>query len=443
MQLDTIPTDRQLKQPFVSRRVAERIACAYPTPFYLYDERTIRERVTALHEAFSWDPGFKEYFAVKATPNPSILGLLARLGCGFDCAGTLELVLASACGVTGNDLILSSNQTPDEDFRLAASMGAIINLDAAELACDLLRVLEGALPATVCLRVNPGGDVAGSNAIFGSPQDSKFGMTFDQAFATARLLKERGVREIGLHALLASNCIEPDYYPRLAATLFNLAVRIQSATGVHVAFVDLSGGVGVAYRPDETPLDIAAIGEGVQHAQRTILAPAGMEDTHIYTELGRWILAPAGALVTRVLHKKHTYHEYVGVDACAANLMRPAIYGAYHHISVLGREDEPASHTYSVVGGLCENSDHFARDRHLPYVERGDLLFIHDAGAHGHAMGYNYNGRLRSAELLLHEDGSVELIRRAETPEDYVATVLCGPYGEAIKRKLAAVRAGE
>lgn len=430
----------QEKRPFVSRERAEEIARVYPTPFYLYDEAEIRARVRALLDAFAWNPGFKEYFAVKATPNPSIIALLAEMGCGCDCAGGIELVLAEACGVTGRDLMLSSNQTPDIDFRMAAEMGALINLDAAELVDDVLRALDGKLPASMCLRINPGGDFVGTNAIFGSPQDAKFGMTPEQAVAAARRLADAGVTELGLHALVASNCIDNDYYPTLARRLFELAIRIKDEVGLRVGFVDLSGGVGIAYRPEEEPLDIAQVGEGVRLAHEELLVPAGMGDLAIYTELGRWVLAPAGALVTRVMHEKVTYHDYLGVDACAANLMRPAIYGSYHHISVLGKEDEPADHSYSVVGGLCENSDQFAIDRALPSVEVGDLLFMHDAGAHGHSMGYNYNGRLRSAELLLHEDGSVEEIRRRETPEDYFATVIGGPFGKEIKRKLSAAR---
>ncbi len=410
------------KRPFVTKEQLEAICEQYPTPFYLYDEAQIRARARALNQAFSWNPGFKEYFAVKATPNPWVVSILAEEGCGCDCATATELSLAKACGVTGQDVMLSSNDTPDADYAQAAQMGAVINLDSLDMVDCLVRALDGKLPRLVCCRVNPGGTFSSANGIIGNPQDAKFGMTVPQLMEAFSRLSALGVQEFGIHAFLASNTQENDYYPRLARQLFELAVRAKDELGVRVVLVDLSGGIGVDYRPEDPAADIAAIGEGVRQAFEEVLVPAGLGDVRVCSELGRWMLAPAGALVTRVIHEKITYKDYLGVDACAANLMRPAIYDAYHHITVMGKEDEPATSTYNVVGRLCENNDQFAHDRQLPTCGIGDLLFIHDAGAHGFSMGYNYNGSLRSAELLLHEDGSVQRIRRAETPADYFAT---------------------
>ncbi len=423
------------KRPFVTADELESIAAEHPTPFHLYDEVEIRRRARALTDAFSWNAGFKEYFAVKATPNPWIVSVLAECGCGCDCASGTELELAAAAGVTGRDVMLSSNDTFDEDFRAADQVGAIINLDSLDMVDCLVRALGGRVPRTVCCRVNPGGSFESANGIIGSPEEAKFGMTVPQLEEAFRELAALGVEEFGIHAFLASNTQVNDYYPRLARMLFELAVRLHEELGVHVGFIDLSGGIGVAYHPDDVPCDIAVIGEGVREAYEDVLVPAGMGDVAIFTELGRWMLAPAGALVTRVIHEKVTYRDYLGVDACAANLMRPAIYDAYHHITVMGKEDEPATCRYNVVGGLCENNDQFARDRLLPKVDIGDLLFIHDAGAHGFSMGYNYNGRLRSAELLLREDGSVQLIRRAETPADYFATFDDDPRFSALAHR--------
>ena len=411
------------KRPFVTRERLEAIAAEYPTPFYLYDEAEIRRRAAELSAAFAWNPGFKEYFAVKATPNPAILRVLAECGCGCDCATGVELLLADRAGVTGRDIMLSSNDTPDDDFRAADERGAIINLDGPDMVACLARALGGRVPRTVCCRVNPGGTFESSNGIIGSPADSKFGMTPAQLEAAFAELASLGVEEFGIHAFLASNTQVNDYYPRLARQLFEMAADLSARLGVHIGFVDLSGGIGVAYHPDDIPCDLAVIGEGVRQAYEDVLVPAGMGDVAVFSELGRWMLAPAGALVTRVIHEKVTYRDYLGVDACAANLMRPAIYDAYHHITVMGSEGAPRPRRYSVVGRLCENNDQFARDRLMPECHVGDLLFIHDAGAHGHSMGYNYNGALRSAELLLRTDGSVELIRRAETPADYLATL--------------------
>ncbi len=412
------------KRPFVTKEQLEAIAAEYPTPFHLYDEAEIRRRAAELNAAFAWNPGFKEYFAVKATPNPEILRILAECGCGCDCATGVELLLADLAGVTGRDIMLSSNDTPDEDFRAADERGAIINLDGPDMVACLQRALGGRVPRTVCCRVNPGGAFESANGIIGSPEDSKFGMTPAQLEQAFRELAALGVEEFGIHAFLASNTQVNDYYPRLARQLFEMAADLSARLGVHIGFIDLSGGIGVAYHPYDTPCDLAAIGEGVRQAYEDVLVPAGMGDVAIFSELGRWMLAPAGALVTRVIHEKVTYHDYLGVDACAANLMRPAIYDAYHHVSVMGAEDAPCTHRYNVVGRLCENNDQFARDRLMPECHVGDLLFIHDTGAHGHSMGYNYNGALRSAELLLRCDGSVQLIRRAETPADYLATLV-------------------
>lgn len=409
------------KRPFLTEQKAREIARRYPTPFHIYDEAGIRKTARALRSAFSWNPGFREYFAVKATPNPFILRILKEEGCGADCSSDTELMLAKAVGFEGDEVMFSSNNTPAEDFARAQEMGALINLDDY----TLIETLESAcgVPQTVCCRFNPGGDFSIGNEIMDQPKDAKYGMTRAQLTQAYRLLMQKGARHFGLHAFLASNTLTNAYYPTLARILFKVAVELQRETGAHIGFINLSGGIGIAYRPSEQPNDIERIGEDVHRAFEEILVPAGMGDVAIYTELGRFMLGPHGALVTRASHEKHTYKEYIGVDACACNLIRPAMYGAYHHITVLGKEDAPLDHVYDVVGSLCENNDKFAIDRRLPRIDRGDLLYIHDTGAHGHSMGYNYNGKLRSAELLLCEDGSVKLIRRAETPADYFATL--------------------
>lgn len=423
------------KRPFVTREQAEAIAAEFPTPFHLYSEHEIHRRAQALVDAFSWNPGFREFFAVKATPTPAILDILADYGCGADCATSNELLLARACGLTGERVMLSSNDTPAATYRLAQEVGAYVNFDSYDML-QYWRDNLGAFPATVCCRYNPGGDFQSENGIIGSPRDAKFGMTPQQLHQAFAELAGEGVRDFGIHAFLASNTLGNGYYPQLARELFEVARRESEELGIHIAFIDLSGGVGVAYEPDQPECDIAAIGEGVRKAYEEVLVPAGMGDVAIYTELGRWMLAPAGGLVTRVIHEKVTYKDYLGVDACAADLIRPAMYGAYHHITVLGKEDAAQTRTYNVVGGLCENNDQFAWDRELPEVSIGDLLFIHDAGAHGHSMGYNYNGRTRSAEVLLREDGSAQLIRRAETAADYFATLDMTPEGQALLRQL-------
>ncbi len=411
------------KTAFLTLEKAREIRDQIPTPFHIYDEADIRRNARALKAAFAWNPGYKEYFAVKATPNPRILQLLHEEGCGCDCSSYTELLLSKAVGVTGHEVMFSSNVTPEKDMRKALELGAYINLDDATHVEFLAQLAGDNLPDTVCLRYNPGGSFSLGNTIMDMPRDAKYGMTEDQMAGAITRLMALGVKHFGIHAFLASNTTTNEYYPELAAIMFRLAVRLRNATGCHIAFVNLSGGIGVDYRPEQPRCDIAIIGEGVRQRYEQILKPQGMDDISIFTELGRFMLAPYGHLVTTVLHKKHIYREYVGLDACAADLMRPAMYGAYHHITVLGKEDALLDHVYDVTGGLCENNDKFAIERSLPKVDIGDILAIHDTGAHGHAMGYNYNGKLRSAEVLLHPDGTFTLIRRAERPEDYFATI--------------------
>ena len=410
------------KKPFVTLEQLEEIVKDYPTPFHLYDEAGIRENARKVKEAFAWNPGFKEYFAVKATPNPRILEILKEYGCGTDCSSATELMMSDAAGFSGQEIMFSSNDTPAEEFQMADEMGAIINLDDFT-HIEYLEKAIGHIPETICCRYNPGGVFEISNGIMDNPGDSKYGMTESQLMEAFRILREKGAKRFGIHAFLVSNTVTNDYYPMLASELFALAVRVKQETGIEVDFINLSGGVGIPYRPEEKPNDIGVIGEGVKREFERILVPAGLEDVSIYTEMGRFMLGPYGCLVTRAIHEKHIYKEYIGVDACAVNLMRPAMYGAYHHITVMGKENAPCDHKYDVVGSLCENNDKFAIDRMLPKIDRGDLLVIHDTGAHGFSMGYNYNGMLRSAELLLKEDGSVQMIRRAETPRDYFATL--------------------
>lgn len=410
------------KKPFVTKEQLEEIIKQHPTPFHLYDEKGIRENAARLAEAFAWNKGYREYFAVKATPNPYLLKILKECGCGTDCSSATELMLSDAVGLSGHEIMFSSNDTPEGEFKLADDLGGIINLDDITHIPWVEREL-GRIPETISCRYNPGGLFQISNSIMDNPGDAKYGMTTEQMFEAFRILKSKGAREFGIHAFLASNTVTNEYYPVLAKILFEVAVRLHEETGVHIGFINLSGGIGVPYRPDQEPNDIMAIGEGVRKVYEEVLVPAGMGDVAIYTELGRFMLAPYGGLVTQAIHEKHIYKEYIGVDACAANLMRPAVYGSYHHITVLGKEDAAADHIYDVTGGLCENCDKFAIDRALPEIATGDYLFIHDTGAHGFSMGYNYNGKLRSAEILLKEDGSTRLIRRAETKEDYFATL--------------------
>ncbi len=427
-----------MKKPFVTKEMIEEIVKKYPTPFHIYDEKGIRENARALYKAFSWNKGYKEYFAVKATPNPSILKILHEEGCGTDCSSLAELIMSEKSGIVDNDIMFSSNDTPAEEFIKCAELGGIINLDDITHVDFVYEALKdakiknpgsnGRMPKRMSCRFNPGGvftlGASGEGfQVMDTPGDSKYGMTEEQIIEAYKRLHELGVEELGIHSFLASNTVTNEYYPTLAGILFELAVKIQKESGVKLSFINLSGGVGVPYEPDKEPNNIGIIGEGVHKKFDEILVPAGMGDTAIYTELGRFMLAPYGHLVTKAIHEKHIYKEYIGVDACAANLMRPAMYGAYHHITVLGKEDAPADHVYDVTGSLCENNDKFAIDRKLPKIDKGDYLVIHDAGAHGHSMGYNYNGRLWSAELLLREDGSVVQIRRPETIEDYFATI--------------------
>ena len=417
-----------MKKPFLTLAQAREIRETYPTPFHIYAQAGIEANAKKLYQAFSWNPGFKEYFAVKATPTPGILKLLHGQGCGVDCSSLTELMMAERCGFTGHEIMFSSNETPAEEFRYAHKLGAIINLDDLTHV-DFLYDTLGCVPETISCRYNPGGTFTLGESkegfqVMDKPGEAKYGMTKDQMKQAFTRLKELGAKNFGIHAFLASNTLSNDYYPALARVLFELAVELQRDTGCHITFLNLSGGVGVPYRPEQPANDIAVIGEGVRRAYKEILVPAGMGDISLCTELGRFMLAPYGHLVTTAIHEKHIYKEYIGVDACAANLMRPAIYGAYHHITVLGKEDAPCDHVYDVVGSLCENSDKFAIDRPLPKIDMGDILVIHDTGAHGFAMGYQYNGKLRSAELLLKPDGSVELMRRAETPDDYFATLV-------------------
>ncbi|TCL55613.1 diaminopimelate decarboxylase [Kineothrix alysoides] len=409
------------RKAFVTKEIIEEIVKEYPTPFHIYDEKGIRENAQAVKEAFAWNEGFKEYFAIKATPNPSLIQILREYGCGCDCSSMTELMLSKALGITGEDIMFSSNDTPAEEYEYAAKLGAIINLDDIT-HIEFLEETIGTLPETMSCRYNPGGVFVMSNGIMDNPGDSKYGFTTEQMFEGFRILKEKGVKNFGIHAFLASNTVTNEYYPILAKQLFEIAVQLEKETGADIKFINLSGGVGIPYQPGQEGNDIREIGDGVRKVYEEILIPAGMGDVALYTEMGRFMMGPYGALVTQAIHEKHTHKEYIGVDACAVNLMRPAMYGSYHHITVLGKEEEACDYKYDITGSLCENNDKFAVDRMLPRIDMGDYMVIHDTGAHGYSMGYNYNGKLRSAELLLKEDGSTELIRRAETPRDYFAT---------------------
>ena len=419
------------KEPFVTKEQIEEIVKTYPTPFHLYDEKGIRENAKAVKEAFAWNPGFREYFAVKATPNPFILNILKEYDCGCDCASQTELMLADSQGFDGKHIMFSSNDTPAYEYKFADKIGAIINLDDFT-HIDFLEKTIGKIPETISCRYNPGGVFKMSNGIMDNPGDAKYGFTTEQLFEGFKILKEKGAKNFGIHAFLASNTVTNEYYPMLAKQLFEVAVKLKEEVGCHISFINLSGGVGVNYTPDQEPNDIRVIGEGVHKVYDEILVPAGMGDVAIYTEMGRFMLAPYGCLVTQAIHEKHTHKEYIGVDACAVNLMRPAMYGAYHHITVLGKDNSVCDHKYDVTGSLCENNDKFAIDRMLPKIDMGDILVIHDTGAHGFSMGYNYNGKLKSAEVLLKEDGSTQLIRRAETPADYFATFDCFDIGKKL-----------
>lgn len=409
------------KEPFATKKQLEEIIKEYPTPFHIYDEKGIRENARKLNKAFAWNKGFKEYFAVKATPNPEILKMLKEEGCGMDCSSLTELMMSEKCGFKGDEIMFSSNDTPANEFQYARKMNATINLDDITHIDFLKEVAD--IPEIISCRYNPGGTFSLGTTIMDHPGDSKYGLTRSQMTEAFLRLKELGVKEFGMHSFLASNTVNNEYYPTLAKILFKVAVELKEETGVHIGFINLSGGIGIPYTPDKEPNDILIIGEGVRKAYEEVLVPAGMGDVAIYTELGRFMLGPYGHLVSTAIHEKHTHKEYIGLDSCAVDLMRPAMYGSYHHITVMGKENEPCDHLYDVTGSLCENNDKFAIDRKLPKIDNGDIIVIHDTGAHGFAMGYNYNGKLKSAELLLQEDGTVRKIRRAETPEDYFATL--------------------
>lgn len=414
------------KKPFVTKEQLDEITAKFPTPYHLYDEKGIRDNAKAVKEAFAWNKGYREYFAVKACPNPTLIQIMKEYGCGCDCSSLTELMLSKAMGCKEADIMFSSNATPAEEYQYAAKLGAIINLDDIT-HIDFLEKAIGYIPETISCRYNPGGLFKISNDIMDNPGDAKYGMTTEQLFEAFKILKAKGAKKFGIHAFLASNTVTNEYYPMLAKVLFEVAVKLEKETGADIEFINLSGGVGIPYKPDQEPNDIRAIGEGVRKVYEEVLVPAGMSDVALYTEMGRFMTGPYGCLVTKAIHEKHTYKEYIGCDACAVNLMRPAMYGAYHHITVMGKEDQPCDHKYDITGSLCENNDKFAIDRMLPKIDMGDYLVIHDTGAHGYAMGYNYNGKLKSAEILLKEDGSFEMIRRAETPRDYFATLDCFP----------------
>jgi len=406
--------------PF-SLEFAGKLTEKYPTPFHIYDEKAIREHARRYQRAFAWVPGgFRNFFAVKALPNPAIMRILRDEGMGFDCSSLPELVLAERVGATGNDIMFSSNDTPAAEYRKAAELGAIINLDDIS-HIDFLEKHVG-LPQLICFRYNPG-PLKQGNAIIGNPEEAKYGFTREQMIEGYRMAKKRGCTRFGIHTMVASNELNPDYFVETAQILFDLALEVLERSGARIEFVNLGGGIGIPYRPDQTAVDYERVSTGIRKLYQEKIAGSGLDPLRIVMENGRVITGPYGYLVSRVIHRKSTYKEYVGLDSSMANLMRPGMYGAYHHITVLGKEGAPADHTYDVTGSLCENNDKFAVDRKLPGIETGDLVVIHDTGAHGHSMGFNYNGKLRSAELLLRGDGSVEQIRRAETLEDYFATL--------------------
>ncbi|MDR1939827.1 MAG: diaminopimelate decarboxylase [Clostridiales bacterium] len=410
-----------MKKPILTLEQARDISKIYPTPFYIYDEKAIRANIREYLDAWSWNKGFKEYFAVKANPNPVLLKILREEGCGVDCSSYTELLLSDALGFKNGEIFFSSNNTPASEFVFAKRLGARINLDDFT-HIDFLNDCAG-IPKEICLRFNPGNNFKISTAIMDNPEDAKYGLTFEQLIEGFKLLKRKGAERFGIHSFLASNCLDENYYPSLARLLFKVAVELKESFDIEISFFNLSGGIGIPYRPSDKRVDVYKVASNVKKAYEEILVPAGLGGVSLCTELGRYVAGPYGQLVTTAVHKKDIYKSYIGVDACAVNLMRPAMYRAYHHITVLGKEDAPATRLYDVVGSLCENNDKFAIDRMLPEISTGDILTIHDAGAHGYAMGYNYNGKLKCAELLLKEDGSVELIRRRETPADYFATV--------------------
>lgn len=401
------------------------IAEKYPTPFYLYDEKGIRETCRTLNRAFAWSEGFKNYFAVKATPNPHILEIVKSEGLGGDCSSKAELILSETVGLTGEDIMFTSNNTPIEEYKAAKDLGAVLNLDDISHIEYVDEHLG--LPDLVSFRFNPGPARTG-NVIIGNPSEAKYGFTEEQLFEGYRMLQQRGVKRFALHTMVASNELDGSFFVETARMLFDLAIRIHKEVGIRIEFVNLGGGIGIPYRPEEGPVDLMALGSNIEKLYQEMIVPADLHPLQVVLENGRMVTGPHGYLVTECIHHKHIYRDYVGVDASMANLMRPGMYGAYHHISVLGKENAPHDRVVDVVGSLCENNDKFAIERSLPEIQRGDLLVIHDSGAHGHAMGFQYNGKLRSAELLLKENGDVELIRRAETYEDYFATVDFAPF---------------
>jgi diaminopimelate decarboxylase len=405
--------------PF-SAECIRRIASEFPTPFYLYDERGIRESARSLNAAFAWNKDFKEYFAVKATPNPQILRLLIEEGLGADCSSKAELVLADRVGFAGEEIMFTSNNTQAYEYQCAARLNAIINLDDLTHVPFVKECIG--MPELICFRYNPGAAREG-NVIIGKPEEAKYGLMEAQLFDAYRLARESGAKRFGLHTMVASNELNGDFFVETAQMVFDLAVRLLRDTGIRLEFVNLGGGIGIPYRPEQQPVDLARVGAGVQRLYDQMIVSAGLHPLKVLMENGRMITGPHGFLVTTAIHHKHIYRNYVGVDACMSNLMRPGMYNAYHHISVVGKDESPDDQIVDVVGSLCENNDKFAVNRPLPKVDRGDLLVIHDAGAHGHSMGFQYNGKLRSAELLLQQDGNVRMIRRAETLDDYFATL--------------------
>ncbi len=407
--------------PFTKNKIEE-IIKKYPTPFHIYDEKKIREDARKFYNAFSWASGFKNYFAVKANPNPYILKILKEEGMGADCSSLPELILAEKVGIKGENIMFTSNDTPVAEFKKARELGAIINLD------DITHIpfLEKAagIPEIICFRYNPGPlRKHKGNVIIGKPEEAKYGLTKDQLFEAYKIMCDKGVKRFGLHTMVVSNELRNGALVETAEMLFDLVVEISKKLGIKFEFINLGGGVGIPYKPEQTAPDLEYISKNIQKLYSQKIEKNGLASLRIVMECGRAIIGPHGYLVTTVIHEKHTYKEYIGVDACMANLMRPALYGAYHHETVLGKEDKPKTHTYDVTGSLCENNDKFAIDRRLPKVEIGDIIVIHDTGAHGYAMGFNYNGKLRSAELLLQPDGKVRQIRRAETTDDYFATL--------------------
>ena len=406
----------------LSKAQLDDLISKFPTPFYLYDEKAIRENMQKFTKAFSIFPVFREHFAVKACPNPYILKILAQEGCGADCSSLPELILSKKSGILGNKVIFTSNETPAEEYKYAYENGNIINLDDFT-HIEYLKNAIGKLPDTICFRYNPGNNKQGCNSIIGKPEEAKYGLTREQIIQAYKICKEEGVKHFGLHTMVASNELNPDFFIDTAKLLFELCAEIKEKTGVRIEFVDLGGGIGIPYRPEQKAVDYDYVAKGIKNEYDKILIPANLDPMEIYWECGRPITGPYGWLITTAIHEKHIYREYIAVDSCMADLMRPGMYGAYHEITVSGKENEPKTQVYDVVGSLCENCDKFAVQRSLPKIEMGDHIIIHDAGAHGRAMGFNYNGKLRCGEILMRQDGSFKQIRRRETIDDLFATL--------------------